>query len=129
MFANSHIRQLVGGLLCGLAALSLISMLLPSAIAFFGLTDLFWARLTLSAYAAHVVLAWVLGGWWTARRPGLKSGGAIMGVLGVASGVLLAALGFGAQPFILTVSTACAGFYGLTVGLLVGHLLSLSPAK
>ena len=123
MFAHSFIRQLVGGLLCGMAALSLTSMVLPAGLALADVTDMFWARLTLSGYAAHTVLAWAMGGWWTARRPGLRAGGTIMGFLGLGSGLILGALGFGAQPQVLVLAGSSAGFYGLTVGLLIGHLL------
>lgn len=126
MFENSFIRQFLGGLLCGMAALSLTSMLLPMGLAFSGLTDMFWARLSFSGYATHTVIVWALGGWWAARRPGMKAGGLIMGILGLGSGLALGALGFGAQPMVLAVSAVCAGVYGLTVGLLLGRLFEPS---
>lgn len=106
-----------------MAALSLTSMLLPSALAWFGVTDQFWARLSLSGYAAHTILVWAAGGWWIGRRPGLKFPGPAMCLLGVGSGLALGGLGFGWQLPPVAIATVTAGFYGLTVGLLVGYLL------
>jgi hypothetical protein len=98
-------------------------MLLPSVIATAGLTDLFWARFALSGYAGHCVLVWAIGGWWVARLGSMQAGGLIMGLLGLASGLILSRLAIGTDFMSLAVLGCSACGYGSTVGLLVGRLL------
>lgn len=123
MFASRLVRQVVGCLLCGAAGLSLTSMVLPSVSSAAGLTDLFWARFSLSGYAAHTVLLWALGGWALARVGSMQAGGLIMGLLGLVCGAGLGYLAISIDFKALAVLGLSAGCYGLTTGLLVGKLL------
>ena len=87
MFANRYLRQFVGFFLGGAAALSLSSMILPSAMAATGQTDAFWARLLISEYTAYAVLLWAGCGWWIARAGRMTTGGFLMAIAGVTTGV------------------------------------------
>ena len=129
MFASRLVRQVVGFIFCGAAGLSLTSMVLPSVASAAGLTDPFWARLSLSGYAAHTVLLWALGGWALARAGSMKAGGLIMGLLGLVSGASLAYLAISIDFKALAVMGLGAGCYGLTTGLLVGKLLETSAGQ
>ncbi len=128
MFVNPFLRQVIGAFLCGAAALSLTSMMLPSVMAVSGLTDAFWARLLLSEYAAHAVLVWAVAGWWIARKGRMQTGGLLLAAVGLACGVFAGTLVDAAPVMALALTGACGGFYGLTVGLLIGRLLE-EPAQ
>lgn len=128
MFANRMIRQVVGVLFCGAAGLSLTSMVLPSIAAAVGLTDALWARFGLSAYAAHIVLLWALGGWGVAKVGSMRCGGLIMGLLGLICGLSLAYIALSQEfKFLFVLGLGACG-YGVTTGLLVGKILE-TPAE
>lgn len=123
MFASRFFRQLIGILFCGAAGLSLVSMVLPSVVAAVGISDAFWARFSLSGYAAHIVLLWAVGGWGVARAGSMRTGGLIMGALGLVSGMVLSSLAIGTDPKSISLMAISSCGYGLTVGFLVGKVL------
>ena len=123
MFVNRYLRQFIGLFLGGAAALSLSSMILPSAMAATGQTDAFWARLLISEYAAHAVLLWAASGWWISRSGRMSTGGILFGAVGLLTGVLAGLLVSDSPVLLLAICGGCGGFYGMTVGLLLGRLL------
>lgn len=129
MFANRTLRQLIGTFLGGAAALSLSSMILPSAMAATGQTDSFWARLLISEYTSHAVLLWAVSGWWISRSGRMLTGGVLLGSVGLLTGVAAGLLVNNSQVLLLAICGGCGGFYGLTVGLLLGRLLAEPPAQ
>jgi len=129
MFVNRYLRQFVGLFLGGAAALSLSSMILPSAMAATGQTDAFWARLLISEYTAHAVLLWAASGWWISRSGRMSTGGILLGAVGLLTGVLAGLLVNDPQPLLLVICGCCGGFYGMTVGLLLGRLLEAPPTE
>jgi len=123
-FFTKKFFRLVGGVvLGGFAGLSLTSSILPGALSFGAGVDSIFARWQLSEYAAHTALVWAMGGWAVVKT-GIPLGGAlILGLLGLASGVLLALGTMGNDPKLLLVCAIAGGFYGCVGGLLISKVL------
>ena len=124
MIKNKLLRYLLGFLLGGLAGLSFCLSILPVALQLVGAGDQTYAVRALTTYAPYSALLWAVGGWSVARAGFLKAGMIIMGVVGLAGGLLLVARGITPDPGFLAAGGLAGLVYGLVGGMILGRILS-----
>lgn len=114
----------VGAVFLGATAgVSFNSTILPTAISSLGLVDEFSARWELGGFAVYTLMVWAVGAW-TARRTGSTAlGGAVLGVVGLVSGALLAGAAFGTGFNFLLAGGGSGLIYGGIGGMLVANSL------
>jgi len=124
MISKNWLRYLLGGILGGAAGLSLTATILPWFMSLAGLGEDFLIRWDLGGYAAHCVLAFAFGGWLIAKLVSKPWAGALLlGVVGVASGVILASVVYPGESNTLLIMAVTAGAYGAVGGQLLGHIV------
>ncbi|HBA87503.1 MAG TPA: hypothetical protein DCZ75_05795 [Geobacter sp.] len=114
----------VGAVLLGATAgVSFNATVLPTAVSSLGLTDEFSARWALGGYAVYTLMVWAVGAW-TARRTGNTAlGGAVLGLVGLVSGALLAGAAFGTGLSFLLAGGGSGLIYGGIGGMLIANSL------
>jgi hypothetical protein len=122
-----RLRPTVAVFLGGFAGLSLTSTILPSVISVIGVTDDFSARLDLAGFAVYAFMVWALGGWMCQRRASAQAGALILGLTGLVSAAVFAALAYGAVQEVLLICAAAGLVYGTFGGLLIA--LALGDVK
>ena len=122
-----RLRPVVAVFLGGFAGLSLTSTILPTVISILGVTDDFSARLDLAGYAVYSFMVWALGGWMCQRRASAQAGAVILGLIGLLSAAVFAALAYGAAQEVLLICAAAGLAYGTFGGLLIA--LALGDVK
>jgi len=123
------LRSTGATLLGGLAGLSLISNVIPSAMEFTGSMDSFTARWDLGGYAVYSVMAWAVGGWAVQKTGSKMLGAIILGFVGLTSGLVFTANGIGTQMNVLLTGGGVALLYGAIGGLIIGDALRNPPAE
>ncbi len=118
-----RLRPVVAVFLGGFAGLSLTSTILPTVISVVGFTDDFSARLDLASFAVYAFMVWALGGWMCQHRASAQAGALILGMIGLVSATVFAALAYGAAQEILLICAAAGLAYGTFGGLLIAVAL------
>lgn len=129
MIKNTPFRYLLGAVLAGMAGLSFCISILPVALQMAGAGDQGYLGAILSQYAVYSALIWVAGGWSVARAGFMKAGMIIMGVVGVADGLVLVAWGIKAEPAFLAAGALSGLVYGLVGGMILGRVLEKPPVE
>ena len=118
-----RLRPVAAVFLGGFAGLSLTSTILPTVISVLGFTDDFSARLDLAGFAIYSFMVWALGGWLCQRRASAQAGALILGLTGLLSAAIFAALAYGAAQEVLLICAAAGLAYGTFGGLLIAIAL------
>ena len=117
------LRSVGATLLGAFAGLSLTSNIIPSVLAFAGITDNFSARWALGGYAVYSMMSWGVGGW-AVQKTGSKTHGAIiLGSVGLLSGLLFTSIGIGTEMTTLLYGSGAAMLYGAIGGMIIGDAL------
>lgn len=122
------LRRVGATILGAFAGLSLTSNIIPSVLAFSGITDNFSARWALGGYAVYSMMLWAVGGWAVQKTGSKKLGAIILGLVGLASGLLFTALGIGTEINMLLIGGGAAMLYGAIGGMIIGDALR-DPSK
>ena len=123
MTSKKWVRYIIGSILGGCAALSLMAVVLPSFLATTGLHEELLVRMEIGGYTVYCVLAFGVGGWLVARVGIPKRGALILGGIGLLCGVVMALVVYPGEMDRLLPMAAAAAAYGAVVGLLLGHVL------
>lgn len=129
MIKNTPFRYLLGVVLAGLSGLSFCISILPVALQIAGAGTQEYLGVILSQYAVYSGLIWAAGGWSVARAGFLKAGMIIMGLVGIATGLVLVAWGITPDPAYLAAGAASGLVYGLVGGMILGRVLEKPPAE
>lgn len=114
----------VGSIFLGATAgISFHSTILPGAVSSLGLMDEFAARWELGGYAIYTLMVWAVGAWAARRTGNTALGGAVLGLVGLVSGVLLAGAAFGTALTMLLAGGASGLIYGGIGGVLIASSL------
>lgn len=111
------------------AGLSLTTTIIPTALTTMVGLDTFSARWGLGGFAVYSMMAWAVGGW-AAQRTGNKWLGAIiLGVVGLATGLLFTAVGIGSAMTLLLTGGGAGLLYGSIGGMILADALSSLPVN
>lgn len=116
-------RAIGATLLSSFAGLSLTSNVIPSAISFSGAMDSFSARWGLGGFAVYSMMAWAVGGWAVQKTGDKRLGAIILGLVGLATGLLFTGMGIGTELKLLMVGGGAALLYGGIGGMIIGDAL------
>ncbi len=120
-------RAIGATLLSSFAGLSLTSNIIPSALSMIGIQDSFSVRWALGGFAVYSMMAWAVGGW-TARKTGDRLQGAIiLGLVGLATGLLFTGVGVGTELKTLAIGGGAALLYGAIGGMIIADALRSPP--
>ena len=122
-------RSVGATLLGGFAGLSLTSNVIPSALSMMGYMDSFEARWGLGGFAVYSMMAWAVGGWAVQKTGDKKPGAIILGIVGLASGLLFTGIGIGREMHILMTGGGAALLYGAIGGMIIGDALRDPPSE
>lgn len=128
MIKKRWFRLTLGVVLGGFAGLSLTTSILPMVVSTVLGIESFFVRWSLGGYAAHSTLVWAFAGWVAARTGLPRISPILFGLLGLASGFLLAYAGLGTEIKTLAICAVGAASYGVIGGLLLGSVLA-SPSE
>ena len=127
MIRNTHIRRLLGILLGGFAGVSLCVSILPLVMQMIGAGDFTAIAFRLQPYWHQTALVWAAGGWSVTRTAAPLAGSFILGVVGLASGIILAKYGLHSEVRLLFAGAFGGLLYGFLGGLILGRVLSAPP--
>lgn len=120
-------RAVGATLLSSFAGLSLTSNIIPSALSMVGIQDSFTVRWALGGFAVYSMMAWAVGGW-AAQKTGNKWLGAIiLGLVGLATGLLFTGVGVGTNLKIMLAGGGAALLYGAIGGMIIADALQSPP--
>jgi len=120
-------RAIGATLLSSFAGLSLTSNIIPSALSYIGFQDSFSVRWALGGFAVYSMMAWAVGGW-AAQKTGNKWLGAIiLGIVGLATGLLFTGVGVGTDLKIMLAGGGAALLYGAIGGMIIADALQSPP--
>jgi hypothetical protein len=129
MISNIHLRRVLGILLGGFAGVSLCVSILPMVMQMIGVGDQVAVAYRLSPYMLQTALVWAAGGWSVTRTAAPLAGSLIMGIVGLASGIILAVYGLHMEAKIVAAGAFGGLLYGFLGGLILGRILAVpSPA-
>lgn len=124
MISNIHIRRVLGILLGGFAGVSLCAGILPRVMEMVGIGDQTAVAYRLSPYIFQTALVWAAGGWSVTRRATPQAGAFIMGIVGLASGIILAVYGLHNEARIVAAGAIGGLLYGILGGFVLGRVLA-----
>lgn len=127
MINNIHIRRVLGILLGGFAGVSLCVSILPMVMQMIGVGDQAAVAYRLSPYMFQVGLVWAAGGWSVTRTAAPLAGSFILGIVGLASGIILAVYGLHSEARIVAAGAFGGLLYGFLGGLILGRILTAPP--
>jgi hypothetical protein len=128
MIRNIHIRRLLGIMLGGFAGVSLCVSILPMVMEMIGVGDQTAVAFRLSPYVFQAGLVWAAGGWSVTRTAAPLGGAFIMGIVGLASGIILAAYGLHHEARVVAAGAFGGLLYGFLGGLILGRVLAAPPS-
>jgi hypothetical protein len=124
---SSKLRAIGATLLGSMAGLSLTTTIIPTALTTMLGMDSFSARWGLGGFAVYSMMAWAVGGW-AAQKTGSKILGAIiLGLVGLATGLLFTGVGLGSETDLLLTGGGAALLYGAVGGLIIADALRSPP--
>ena len=124
MFANRHVRYLLGLVLGGCAGLSLTVSVLPVVLRLAGVGEELVLTRALAPLAPWAALMWAAGGISAARAGSPLAGAVILGLVGAAAAVMLVAFALALEPRSVLAAILAGGFYGALGGLIIGRVLA-----
>ena len=122
-----RLRAIGATILSSFAGLSLTTTIIPSALETIVGIDGFAARWDLGGFAVYSMMAWAVGGWAVQRSGNKWLGAIILGVVGLATGLLFTGVGIGTQANLLLSGGGAALLYGAVGGLIIGDALRSRP--
>jgi len=120
-------RAVGATLLASFAGLSLTSNVIPSSLSTLGYMDSFSARWALGDFAVYSMMAWAVGGWAVQKTGDKKLGAIVLGLLGLATGLLFTGIGISTEMNILLIGGGAAMLYGAVGGMIIGDALRSPP--
>lgn len=130
MVGNIHIRRVLGILLGGFAGVSLCVSILPMVMEMIGVGNQAAVAYRLSPYVLQSALVWAAGGFSVTRLANPLGGAVIMGIVGLATGIILAVYGLNSEAKIVAAGAFGGLLYGALGGMILGRILSTHvPAK
>jgi len=121
-------RAIGATMLASFAGLSLTTNVIPSAISMMGLMDTFSARWGLGGFAVYSMMAWGVGGWAVQKTGDKRMGAIVLGIVGLATGLLFTGFGISTEMNILLTGGGAALLYGAIGGMIIGDALRDPPA-
>ncbi|GAB4426281.1 MAG: hypothetical protein Kow0031_06010 [Anaerolineae bacterium] len=120
---KNGIKLIIGFFFAGFAGLSFTTAILPLAMSnLFGMYSID-LMLAVRGYGIPLALAWAACGVAIAWQGGTSRGAAILGLCGLASGVILGAFALAGSPAVIGVSAATGLIYGGLGGAILGKAL------
>jgi hypothetical protein len=116
-------RAVGATILASFAGLSLTTNIIPSAISMLGFMDSFSARWGLGGFAVYSMMAWAVGGWAVQKTGDKRQGAIILGLVGLATGLLFTGVGISTEMNILLTGGGAAMLYGAIGGMIIGDAL------
>ena len=123
-----RLRSVGAIFLGGFAGISFNSTILPTVISSLGFMDEFSARWELGGYAVYSFMFWAVGAWAARKTENPIVGAAILGLVGIASGVVLTIAAFGTEAQLLLAGGGGGLIYGGIGGMLIANSLR-EPAE
>ena len=121
------LRAIGATILGSMAGLSLTTTIIPTALTTMLGMDTYLGRWGLGGFAVYSMMAWSVGGW-AAQKTGNKILGAIiLGLVGVATGLLFTAVGIGTELNLLLTGGGAGLLYGTIGGMIVTDALRNPP--
>lgn len=121
-------RAIGATMLASFAGLSLTTNVIPSAISMMGLMDTFSARWGLGGFAVYSMMSWAMGGWAVQKTGDKRMGAIVLGIVGLATGLLFTGFGISTEMNILLAGGGAALLYGAIGGMIIGDALRDPPA-
>jgi hypothetical protein len=118
-----RLRAIGATVLSSFAGLSLTTTIIPTAMETMGVMDSFSARWALGGFAVYAMMAWAVGGWAVQRSGDKWLGAAILGFVGLVTGLLFTGVGIGTEMNVLLTGGGAALLYGVVGGLIIGDAL------
>jgi hypothetical protein len=117
------LRAVGATILSAFAGLSLTTTIIPTAMTSIVGVDSFTARWALGGFAVYSMMAWAVGGWAVQRTGSKWLGAAILGFVGLVTGLLFTGVGIGTEINLLLTGGGAGLLYGAVGGLIIGDAL------
>jgi len=127
MMHRSLLRILLGLTIGLFTGTSLATGVLPVVISrLFGMNS-FELLIGLRGWTLPLIIFWAIAGGWLGWQGGRQTGGLLLGLSGIISGLFLGVLAFGGALSIVVVSMVTGLIYGGVGGLIIGYVFPTNP--